>query len=303
MLNHVKNKNMDNVFKKIHFIINPKSGKGSKRDISIFFSKYLREKKIEHKISFTQRPNHATQLSKEAVSLNYDLVVAAGGDGTINETAKGLVNTDAVLGIIPLGSGNGYSRHLKIPLKMQDALLSIFSSRCKLVDTLSINDEFFLGIAGIGFDAHIANIFAGSKKRGFWSYARLVISEFFKYEPEKYELFVDGKEMTKEAFLLSFAKSSQYGNNIIIAPNTKLDDGYFNLAILKPSPLYAIFDILLKLKNGNICQSKYYETYSCKEVVIKKKDIKAHLDGEPLLFNNFAKIKIYPKSLKVLMPD
>ncbi len=109
-----------------------------------------------------------------------------------------------------------------------------------MVDTLGINNEFIIGIAGIGFDAHVAKMFASSKKRGFWSYAKVVLSEFFKYKSEKYELIVDGKQMLKEAFLISFAKSSQYGNDFIIAPKAKLDDGYFNLAILKHPPLYAI---------------------------------------------------------------
>ncbi len=293
---------MSNFYKKIRFIINPKSGTRKNKNIEKLISKHLDSKKYDYEIIFTKSANHATLLSQQAVLLNYDLVVAVGGDGTINETAKSLVDSDTILGIIPIGSGNGYSRHLKIPQQIDKAILSIFNSECKLVDTLRINNEFFLAVAGIGFDAHIAKIFANSKKRGFWSYAKLVISEFFKYKSEKYELFVDGKQMLKEAFLLSFAKSSQYGNNIIIAPKAKLDDGYFNLAILKHPPLYAILDIFFKLKNGCIHKSKYYETYPCKEVIIKKKDIKAHVDGEPLYFCDFAQIKIYPKSLKVLMP-
>lgn len=293
---------MSNFYKKIRFIINPKSGTRKKRNVEKLILKYLDSKKYDYEILFTKSANHATLLSQEAVLLKYDLVVAVGGDGTINETAKGLVGSDTILGIIPMGSGNGYSRHLKIPKQIDKAIQCIFTSECKLVDTLKINNDFFLAVAGVGFDAHIAKIFANSKKRGFWSYAKLVIQEFFKYKSEKYELLVDGKEMLKEAFLLSFAKSSQYGNNIIIAPKAKLDDGYFNLAILKHPPLYAIFNVFFKLKNGSIHKSKYYETYPCKEVIVKKKDIKAHADGEPLSFSDLVKIKIYPKSLKVLIP-
>lgn len=288
--------------KKIRFIVNPRSGKKSSRNIEKIISTLLDKKDYDYEILFTKRANHATLLSQEAAALKYDVVIAVGGDGTINETAKGLIGSNTALGIIPVGSGNGYSRHLRIPQEIDKAIFCIFNSESKFVDTLSLNDEFFLGIAGIGFDAHIAKIFATSKKRGFWTYAKLVINEFFKYKSEKYNILVDGKEMSKEAFLLSFAKSSQYGNNIIIAPKAKLDDGYFNLTILKHPPFYAIFDVFLKLRNGLIDKSKYYETYTCKEVIIKKKNIKAHLDGEPQFFKDLAKIKIYPKSLKVLIP-
>jgi len=294
--------NYINKNKKIRFIINPKSGTYKKRNIKKLISKYLDKKNYDYEIFFTKSFNHATFLSKEAMLLNYDMVIAVGGDGTVNEVAKGLVNSKTALGIIPIGSGNGYSRHLKIPQEIDEAIKNILSSKYKLVDTLSINDNFFLGIAGIGFDAHIAKIFAGSKKRGFWSYAKLVIGEFFKYKSEKYELIVDGKKIIKKAFLLSFAKSSQYGNNIIIAPKAKLDDGYFNLSILKQPPIFAIFDIFFKLRKGSIHKSKYYENLLCKEVIIKKKVINAHMDGESFIFNDLVKIKIYPKTLKVLMP-
>lgn len=288
--------------KKIRIIVNPRSGKYKTKNTEKIIANYLDEHNYNYDIFVTNRSRDATSISNEAVLLKYDLVIAVGGDGTINETAKALVGSETALGIIPIGSGNGYSRHLKIPQEIDKAILSIFNSECRLVDTLSINNKFFLGIAGIGFDAHIAKLFSSSKKRGFWTYAKLVISEFFKYKSEKFQIFVDGKEMSLDAFLLSFAKSSQYGNNIIIAPNAKLDDGYFNIAILKRPPLYAILDVFLKLRNGLIHESKYYETYSCTEVIIKKKNIKAHLDGEPQNFKNLAKINIYPKSLKVLMP-
>jgi len=165
-----------------------------------------------------------------------------------------------------------------------------------------VNNNFFLGIAGIGFDALIAKKFASSKKRGFWSYVKLVLKEFFRYEPINFELIVDGVQISKKAFLISFAKSTQYGNDFKIAPNAKLDDGYLQIAILKYPPPYAILDVVMKLKKGFIAKSKYYETIRCKEVTVKKSNILAHLDGEPYHFENEIELKIFPKSLKVIMP-
>jgi YegS/Rv2252/BmrU family lipid kinase len=286
--------------KKNLFIINPKSGTGYKKNIRRIISQNF--SKSEYDIEYTKAKGHATDLSKKAAILKYDSVIGIGGDGTINEIANGLIGSESSLGIVPCGSGNGFSRHLKIPQDFEKVIRDIPKYRRLLIDTLKINDEFFLGIAGIGFDAHIAYLFANVKKRGFLTYAKLVISEFFKYRPKKYKLIIDGKEVFKEAFLLSFAKSSQYGNNIIIAPNAKLDDGYFQVAILKYPPIRAIFEIFLRLKNGSIHKSKYYETYKCKEVFIKESSIIAHMDGEPFLFKNETNIKIFPKSLKVLVP-
>jgi diacylglycerol kinase (ATP) len=243
------------------------------------------------------------ELSIKAAKNGYDIIVGVGGDGTINEVARGIINTTCLLGIIPCGSGNGFANNLKIPKNPIDALKLINASNYSTIDTVNINDKFFLGIAGIGFDAHIAKKFIDLKRRGLWSYAKIVLKEFFKYKSNNFELIIDGNKINKEAFVISFAKSSQYGNDFKIAPLAKVDDGYLQIAILKYPPLYAILNVILKLKNGYIYKSKYYETIKCKSVIVKHKNILAHLDGEPFHFENEMHLKIYPKSLKIIMPN
>lgn len=168
------------------------------------------------------------------------------------------------------------------------------------IDTFKINDNYFFGMAGIGFDAHIAWKFSQSKVRGFWTYSILVLKEHHKYKSQIYNLTIDGKEYTRKAFLLSFANSSQYGYKIQIAPNASLDDGYLDVIILKNPPVYKLPSLLMRLTNGTIQQSKYYETYKCKEISIHQKNLLGHIDGEPKTFPEGLTIQAHPQSLKIL---
>ena len=286
----------------VRFIINPISGTDKKKNIHSIIDEYFDKSKYNIDICSTELPEHATHLSMEASILKYDVVVAVGGDGTINEVGKGLVNSDTLLGVIPMGSGNGFASHLKIPKDISEALSVIKKMKHTSIDTFKINDNVSLGTAGIGFDAHIAWKFSGTKTRGFWSYARLVIKDYPHYKPQSFSLVVDGKNIVKQALLLSFANSSQYGSNIKIASSAKLDDGYIRIAILKNPPFYTLPLVFLMLRQGLIHKSKYYEILKCKKVEIKEKNIMAHIDGDPIYFSDGMKINVQPKSLKVLIP-
>lgn len=288
--------------KSIMFIVNPISGTDKKKNINNAIEESLDSSKYNLKICSTEYPKHATELTEEAVKSNYDAVVAVGGDGTINEIGKGLVGSDTLLGIIPMGSGNGFATHLKIPKDVTVALDLIKKNKFISIDTFKINDKVSLGTAGIGFDAHVAWKFSNSKVRGLWSYVSLVLKDYPRYKPKAFELVVDGNKVIKEALLLSFANTSQYGNNITIASSAKLDDGFIEIAILKSPPLYTIPLVFMMLKNGSIDKSRYYEIIRCKQVEVKDKNIVAHIDGEPSFFAKGMKIDVFPKSLKVIVP-
>lgn len=288
--------------KKLKFIINPNSGTKCKKKIEKLIHKYIDRSKYDYDICYTKAAKHATFLSKEATKLKYDVVIAVGGDGTINEVSKGLIGTDTCLGIIPIGSGNGLARHLNIFKKPKKAIEIINNFKEAFIDILKINDHIFLAIAGIGFDAHIAHAFSKVKKRGFFSYASLVIKDCFRYKSKSFELFLDGKKVIKKGFLFSFANVSQYGNNIIIAPNAKIDDGFFQVVLLKRPSIFLSFSTFFRLRNKTIHKSKYFETIKVKEAIIKQKNIIAHIDGEPVFFEDGIKIKVLAKKLKILVP-
>lgn len=287
---------------KTRVIINPNSGTHSKKNIEKLISQFLNPSVFNVEILYTKGPNHGTELSEEAALLGYGLVIAVGGDGTINEVAKGLINSHTALGIIPSGSGNGFARHLNISSDPQKAIQTINQFQWMIIDTIQINNDPFIGIAGIGFDAHIAEKFVLSKKRGFLSYATLVLKEYLFYPPLFFEMQIDGIPILKEGFLISFANSSQYGNDIKIAPKASLCDGYLDLVILKKPPFYLLGDILIKLKSGTIANSIYYEAIRCKEIVIRAPRLSAHIDGEPIVFENEITLRVLPKSLKVIAP-
>lgn len=288
--------------KVLRFIINPFSGKNRKKNIEKDIENIFDRSLYDFDIFKTNSPEHATLLAKEAAFLGYDIVVAVGGDGTINEAGKSLVGSKTCLGIIPMGSGNGLARHLKIPENISEALKIIHKGKYLCMDIFKINEKVSFCTAGIGFDAHVAQRFSQSTNRGFSSYLSIVLKDYPKYKSRIFELIVDGKKIIKEALLLCFANSSQYGNNIRIAEGSKIDDGFIKVVILTPPPFYTLPLLFLMLKKGNISKSKYYETFCCKQVEIKEKNILSHIDGEPTIFPDGMKISVCPNSLKIISP-
>jgi len=288
--------------RKILFIINPISGTGKKKIVEKKIKEYLDFEQFDYKIQYTNAPRHAIALAKSAIG-KYDIVVAVGGDGSVNEVSNGLIGSSTALGIIPAGSGNGFARHMKIPLQISKAIKLLNKHSIQTVDAISINSEYFVNVAGLGFDAHIAHQFEKFGKRGFISYLQLVFSEYLNYKPEKYTLQIDGKTIEREAFLVSFANSTQFGNAAHIAPTAKIDDGQLKVCILKQFPAYKALFIGLRLFLKNIHKSKYMETISCKELIYKKKgEILPHMDGEAVIFKNDLNLKVLPLALKVICP-
>lgn len=284
--------------KKILFIINPHSGIKSKLGFVDL---------IDHEISgdfivktrLTQRPEHATELAEEAVESGVDAVIAVGGDGSVNEVGKALIGTDVALGIIPVGSGNGFARHLNIPLHEKAALQTINKFRTQIIDTATINDIPFLATAGLGFDAQVGWQFANHGRRGFLSYVQITANAFMGYKAKEYKLSIDGKEIETTAFLINFANAGQYGNNAWISPSASLSDGLLNICILDKFPKLYATDIIYKLFNKKIEKSKYYRFYQGKEIWVRNPEI-FHIDGEPRGTDEDLLIKIVPQSLKVI---
>lgn len=289
--------------KKILFIINPKSGTGNKRNIPSLLKKYLDRDKFSHEIMHTNYAGEATKISAENRD-KYDIIVAIGGDGTINEVAGPLTNSNTVLGIIPCGSGNGLARHLKIPRNIKRAI-KLLNKRCvATIDTINLDERVFLNVAGVGFDAHIAQLFANSKKRGFLSYAKLAMKEIRKFISVDYQLIIDGQEKLEKApFLISVANSTQYGNNAHIAPNALIADGLMDVCVLRKVPAWYYPVLIYRMFTGTLTKSKYYQTWQGKEVQIKLLNDAhgkhMHIDGDPYAVSKHMKLSVNPLSLKV----
>lgn len=294
--------NLSSISKKyqVLFIINPHSGVEAKDHVILAIKKHLDLSRFDYQVIYTEHPKHAISLSENGVLNQLDAIIAVGGDGSVNEVGRALVHTDTALGIIPMGSGNGLARHLKIPLEISAAIECINQFNRKKIDTATINGEPFLGTAGLGFDAHVGWKFASFGKRGFFSYMQITANEFFNFTPDEYTVEIDGKQLKSNAFLISFANSSQFGNNAWIAPSAQIDDGMISVCVLEKFPALMAPDMIFKLFSKQLEKSKYYKVYKGKEIKIHHHRDIAHIDGEPIHVKEDLVIKVIPASLDVI---
>jgi diacylglycerol kinase (ATP) len=290
---------------KIAFIINPKSGRKGRFNIEDSIYANLDLSKYDISICYTEYAGHAFTLVYQYAGEGYSKIVAVGGDGTVNEVASAACELDISLGILPTGSGNGLARHLGISTNIAKAIRSLNNCEIKLIDAGKINNTWFFCTCGVGFDAHIGHKFSKGSKRGFFSYVKTVIREYSDYRPRKYRFWVDGKKYIRRALLITIANASQYGNNAYIAPDACIDDGLFDVGILRPFPAYKAFFMSFRLFNRSIQYSGYHEVIRGKKIRFKKPKKKYifHYDGEPKKFKKGKiRIRIFPKHLKVIAP-
>lgn len=288
--------------KKVCFIVNPISGVGKQKKIEKLIKKNLNRKEFSYQVLYTKHPKHATELSHQAVLDGANVIVAVGGDGSVNEVAQGMIGSNAALAIVPTGSGNGFARHFDIPTDPADAIKVINEMQDQWIDTVKINQNSYLGVAGVGFDADVSLAFSNLEKRGPASYLLVVLNELPHYKPQKYNLIIDGKHLSRTAFLICFANTKQYGNNAFIAPKAKIDDGYLDVIIWKEFPPHAAPKLVHDLFTKHLDDSKYTESFRCQEVILKKPMHTLHIDGEPMDFTDDVYIRVLPSSLKILVP-
>lgn len=288
----------------ILFIINPISGGKDKLKIPGLIDANLDRSKFNANYSFTEYIGHASEIAEEAANKNFDIIVAVGGDGTINEIGTKVMQQNKILGILPFGSGNGLSRFLKIPMNTTQAIKVINDCKVRVIDTARFNDKCFFNMAGMGFDAHISSVFAGNKSRGLSGYLKLGFKEMLNYKPQNYHIDIDGKEYIRKAFVVSVANSSQYGNNAHIAPNASITDGLLDVCIIKEFPIYKIPVLAYHMLNASTDQSNMVEVIQGKEIRIQRISNDAiHIDGEPFFMGREIKVSIAPLSLNIITPD
>lgn len=288
---------------KIAFIINPVAGRRKVRNLEGKIINRLNKDIWDAWIYYTQYQGHATQLSIEAYQNGCHTIVAVGGDGTVNEIATACVKLKATLGIIPLGSGNGLARELKIPLLLKRAINQLNSAERRTIDVGALNEHYFFCTCGTGFDATIGHKFAKMPKRGFSTYVKTTLREFFGYRPKKYKVKIDGEKLERKAFLVTIANAGQYGNNAYISPNSKIDDGFLDVCLFKPFPWYKAPILGIRLFSSSMDKSKYLEIIRAKKMFIqRKKKLKFHIDGEPITLKGKVKIQVLPQALNVISP-
>ncbi len=291
--------------RRILFVVNPIAGGGrAVKRISRILPAILKNKKYEYEIRFTSERGHATRLAERGVKEGFDVIVAVGGDGTVNETATGLVGTDKSLGIIPSGSGDGIARGLSLSLMLRRAVDILFEEKSSLIDVGMVGNRYFFATNGMGFDAVIGKLFDEGTIRGPLPYFYFGIREFFNYKPKEYILNFDGHQVQVKALIVAVANTSQFGNGAIIAPFARPDDGLLDICVIRDvNAFHAILD-LPKLFTGHLSKSDYYEFYQAKQVeVIRPEPAPIHVDGEPLDGEKVLNVKVLPNALSVIKPQ
>lgn len=287
--------------KRYYFIINPISGGRTKKDAVKYINELMNENQLEFGIGWWETGVKVADLVNEGISRGFNTMVAVGGDGTINQVAKEIVNTNIVLGIIPFGSGNGFARHLGIKGHIDEQMQILLNGHVKIIDTGCCNNHFFINVSGIGFDAHVSHLFAHTEGRGIINYAKVSLKEARLYPEETYKLIIDGKESEETVFLISVANGSQWGNEFYIAPDAELNDGQLRCCLLNKPPLMAIPGLIKRFLTGEIAESKYYKDIPFHNLKIKRqKEGPVHLDGEPIWLKEDLEFKVVKDSLKVI---
>jgi YegS/Rv2252/BmrU family lipid kinase len=289
---------------KARFIFNPYSGRNRRnpylRDRAAAF---IRERGLDATVVSTERPRHATELARQAVGEGCGLVVAIGGDGTMNEVATALVDTPAVFGLIPCGSGNGLGRHVGIRQPGHGAFRTLLDGRPMPIDTGLVNGFAFFNAMGLGFEADIAVRFSRQTSRGLAGYIRVGLPSFFAHKPETLKVRHAGRMAHLEAFTLAVMNSDQYGNDARVAPGAKLDDGRFELISVPQVGFFGACGMLYRLGTDTFDQVKAVSRLSGAEFVIERaKPGWIHTDGEPRATTSKLEITLKPRSLRIMVP-
>lgn len=302
--------------KRVLFVVNPHSGTNNKAGIEDIIAGNIDKEQYDYDILYTTARGDALRYSTDATAAGADIVVAVGGDGTVNEVASGIsaINeqrvsegkpiSETALAILPCGSGNGLARHVGMSLNLKDAVRQLNGCTPKCIDYGKINGVNFYTTCGVGFDAFVSLEFAQAGKRGPIKYIEKTLANWVKYTPKDYILQSDDFRMDVNALLITCGNASQWGNNCWITPHALLTDGWLDITILKPFPTIEAAALGLMLVNKSITDSSKVISFKCRHLeIIKPGDGPIHFDGDPVIAGEKIVIDIVPHGLMLMVPD
>lgn len=280
------------------FILNPHAGI---IPVKLFISNELQRRRNElsyfKSLSIDESGSHIKQSFDD-----YDVFVAAGGDGTVRSVASQLVGSKKILGVLPIGSGNGFARELGFKPNIRSLLNDIKKKESHNIDVIMLNDQVCLNVAGVGLDSFVAHSFDKLKTRGFWTYVWAILVNFIKFRPVHLEIDIPGEKLISDDFyLMTIANTRQFGNNAYIAPDAKPDDGIIDIALVKPFPKIMLPVFAWRLLRGTLKASKYIRYIKTnKPFTIKTNETRFHIDGDPVELSGKITVTIIHNILKVL---
>jgi YegS/Rv2252/BmrU family lipid kinase len=283
------------------FILNPTAGPNRRRDTPALIAQHFGPLEADYVVRLTERAGHAVELAAAAAAEGYEVVVAVGGDGTVNEVGRGLLGTSAALGIVPQGSGNGLARHLKVPLNLAAALRRLAKPDFSRMDVGRINGHPFFCTAGLGFDAHVSQHFAQAGTRGLSTYVKVTLREYRRFRAVPVRIDMNGQELLETScYVLAFANASQYGNNAYIAPLADLRDGLLDVCLIDDLPVWRALKVGLGLAMGTLPQSKAAEYFRTAQARVSAPEpLGFHVDGDYMGHASEFAVELLPLALAV----
>jgi diacylglycerol kinase (ATP) len=292
---------------KICFIINPISGAGRRRDLGRRRAEqaaaFVEQGRLSAEIFVSERPGHARDLAQAACRRGATMLVAWGGDGTVNEVGSALVDSQATLAIVPSGSGNGLARELGIPLDPAAAFHVVSEGCSRLIDAGELDGHFFFNVAGLGLDARVAHRFAegGLERRGFVRYLELALREVASFAPVDCSITADGHSVIVRPLLIAIANARQYGNGALIAPEAQLDDGKLDVVVVNHRPAWQVLMHAPKLFSGTVGRVPGVSMIRASTISVSAESaLTYHIDGEPHIGGSLVKASVHPKALRVV---
>ncbi|RSK41074.1 diacylglycerol/lipid kinase family protein [Hymenobacter perfusus] len=291
--------------RRLLFVLNPVSGDIDKSELEGSITAYCAERGRTAAFFHTDGESDLTRLRRHLHEQTYDAVFAAGGDGTVSLVAEVVSNTHLPLGILPLGSGNGLSKDLGIPQDPAEALRLTWDYQVRTLDTLRVGGRFSAHLADMGFNALIVERFDAGDVRGPGAYVRIATQEYAAYQPATYRIETDQETWEGAAFMLTIANANTFGSNVIINPDSQLDDGKFEICLIEPFPNTAAPGLLYRLYTSDFDASDYTRRLCCSRARVSvpgATQVLVQIDGEPYYLPTPVEVTMYPASLRVLVP-
>lgn len=291
---------------RIIFIVNPISGHHDKSKFPAIVESLIDKNKYDYTIAFTEYGGHAKELTANAIADGFDDIAAVGGDGTINEVATTMIGSEQTFAIVPYGSGNGLARHLHLPLRPDKIITEIINKGIKSkIDTAKVNDVPYISIAGVGFDALIADYFARDPNRGFRTYVKFITEEYPRFKESDYTLILDDNETIDcKAMFIAFANSNQFGFNAKVSPHASLNDGLLDVCIFKKPNLLEVGFVAERLMTNRIDKTNFISIHKASKIkVIREKDEVVNIDGEAVMMDKDITVEVNKLSLNILLPN
>lgn len=290
--------------KRIVFIVNPKAGTNLQKHIRKSVDQFLDHRKFIYSIWHTEKAGHAAELARQAREEGYDIVVAVGGDGSINEVASELMHSETILGVIPAGSGNGLAMHLGYGRNIDRAVHKLNTADVVTIDCGLLNGHPFINLAGIGFDGLVAKRMKGSNWRGFLPYFLKSVEAGLSYNPKVCTIETEHRTITQKCFVITVANGPMYGYNFQIAPDARLDDGLFSVVVFKDVPRWQYFAAIPSSLKGKIYDAAFVEHFEARHLKISCTGTNfVHVDGESVEMEGDLIFEMVPQALKVLTPS